>query len=61
MERALKSEKARKLKSELDEALDRWRKQVLEVQSKYFFLKHLIDISLGLDSKIKGSFSETFN
>jgi hypothetical protein len=61
MERALKSEKARKLKSELDEALDRWRKQVLEVQSKYFFLKHLTNIILGLDSKIKGSFSETFN
>jgi len=34
MERALKSEKARKLKQELDEALDKWRKQVLEVQAK---------------------------
>ena len=34
MERALRSEKARTLKAELDAALDKWRKQVLEVQSK---------------------------
>ena len=33
MERALRNEKARQLKTELDEALDAWQKQVLAVQS----------------------------